>query len=220
MEGPRAMSRHGIELICFDVGSVLIRCVAGWQDACRRAALPPQPEADGFTAEQKARLQAASRHFESGGCTPEQFAERIHPEVGYPPEQVLAALQTWLLELYPGIEGLLDRIHQTPLRTAVLSNTNPTHWAMIQDDDGRFAPIGRIHHHFASHLIGACKPDPTVYEHVEHQLGLAPERILFFDDRGENIEAAIARGWRAERIDPAADTAEQIEDHLAQRRVL
>ena len=43
--------------------------------------------------------------------------------------------------------------------------------------------------------------------------------ILFFDDAEENVQAARAVGWRAERIDPAGDTARQIAEALAQHGV-
>jgi len=44
--------------------------------------------------------------------------------------------------------------------------------------------------------------------------------VLFFDDLGINVEAARSCGWRAERIDPGAETAPQIRAHLVRYRVL
>ena len=40
------------------------------------------------------------------------------------------------------------------------------------------------------------KPDPEIYRRVEQDCGIAPERLLFADDKAENIEAAAARGWQ------------------------
>lgn len=41
-----------------------------------------------------------------------------------------------------------------------------------------------------------AKPDPAFYAALERESGVAPERLLFTDDRAENIAAAQARGWR------------------------
>ncbi|MEM9973651.1 MAG: HAD family phosphatase [Pseudomonadota bacterium] len=40
------------------------------------------------------------------------------------------------------------------------------------------------------------KPEPRIYEMVEADSGVAPGRLLFTDDKPENIAAAAARGWQ------------------------
>lgn len=49
---------------------------------------------------------------------------------------------------------------------------------------------------FVSARLGLIKPDPAIYAVVEEETGIAPERLLFTDDRPENIEAAAARFWQ------------------------
>ncbi len=39
--------------------------------------------------------------------------------------------------------------------------------------------------------------------------------MLLFDETEENVQAAQAVGWSAERIDPAGDTARQMTEALA-----
>jgi putative hydrolase of the HAD superfamily len=51
---------------------------------------------------------------------------------------------------------------------------------------------------FFSCDIGRTKPDPGFYAAVEASLGYGGQRILFFDDDAQNVEAARRRGWRAE----------------------
>jgi putative hydrolase of the HAD superfamily len=51
---------------------------------------------------------------------------------------------------------------------------------------------------FISCEIGAQKPQPAYYQHIESTLGLKKEEILFFDDGLENVKAAYERGWHAE----------------------
>jgi 2-haloacid dehalogenase len=44
--------------------------------------------------------------------------------------------------------------------------------------------------------MGVIKPDPRIYEMVEDDCGIAPGRLLFTDDRQDNIRVADARGWK------------------------
>ncbi len=53
-------------------------------------------------------------------------------------------------------------------------------------------------HLFISCEIGAQKPQPAYYPHIEKVLGLKKEEMLFFDDGLENVKAAYERGWHAE----------------------
>lgn len=48
---------------------------------------------------------------------------------------------------------------------------------------------------FISGELGTLKPEPQIYAAVEAASGIAPDRLLFIDDRPENIEAAAARSW-------------------------
>lgn len=50
--------------------------------------------------------------------------------------------------------------------------------------------------HYAAEL-GCSKPDPTFYAGVEGRTGFEPHDIFFIDDRAANVDAALARGWRA-----------------------
>jgi 2-haloacid dehalogenase len=80
--------------------------------------------------------------------------------------------------------------------------------------------VARAVHRFASHLMRLEKPDPRVFAYVERETGYAAERILFFDDRVENVDAARAGGWMAELIDHTGDTAAQLFALLRRHRVI
>jgi 2-haloacid dehalogenase len=61
---------------------------------------------------------------------------------------------------------------------------------------------------FISGELGTLKPEPQIYAAVEAASGIAPDRLLFVDDRPENIEAAAARGWAVQHFaDPATGPA-------------
>ncbi|WP_273486214.1 HAD family hydrolase [Lentibacter algarum] len=45
------------------------------------------------------------------------------------------------------------------------------------------------------------KPFDEIYAAVEADCGIAPERLLFGDDRDDNLATARARGWQTHRVD-------------------
>jgi 2-haloacid dehalogenase len=49
---------------------------------------------------------------------------------------------------------------------------------------------------YISGHMGVIKPDADIYARVEVDCGLPPETLLFADDRVDNINAAMARGWQ------------------------
>lgn len=49
---------------------------------------------------------------------------------------------------------------------------------------------------YVSGHLEVIKPDPTFYEILERDSGVAPEALIFTDDRPENIDVAAARGWQ------------------------
>jgi HAD superfamily hydrolase (TIGR01509 family) len=48
-----------------------------------------------------------------------------------------------------------------------------------------------------SYQVGAMKPSPEIYEVAETAAGVPPNQILFIDDKQENVDAAIGRGWHS-----------------------
>ncbi|KAF0176057.1 MAG: HAD-superfamily hydrolase subfamily IA variant 1 family protein [Rhodobacteraceae bacterium] len=54
---------------------------------------------------------------------------------------------------------------------------------------------------YVSGVMGVIKPDPQIYQMVEEDCGVAPDRLLFTDDRADNITAAARRGWRTHQFE-------------------
>lgn len=53
--------------------------------------------------------------------------------------------------------------------------------------------------------IGHAKPEPGAYQWCLHALGLEPDRVLFVDDRPENIRAARSLGLQGHLFTTAAE---------------
>ena len=54
---------------------------------------------------------------------------------------------------------------------------------------------------YVSGEMKVTKPDPRIYQMVEADCGIAPDRLLFTDDRADNITAAARRGWRTHQFE-------------------
>ena len=104
----------------------------------------------------------------------------------------------------PGINVLLAKAAlAVPLYA--FSNTNRAHevfWpSMFAGILGHFRTI------FVSHRMGLRKPDTEAFEHVVEAIGAPAERIVFFDDVAENVEAARAVGLQAVHVGSRTDVA-------------
>ncbi|MGB3245706.1 MAG: HAD family phosphatase [Sulfitobacter sp.] len=60
----------------------------------------------------------------------------------------------------------------------------------------RYPFLRQFDRDFISGHMGMIKPDPHIYQAVEQTSGIAPEALLFTDDRADNIAAAKGRGWQ------------------------
>ena len=74
----------------------------------------------------------------------------------------------------------------------------------------RFDFLGEFDRAYISGHLGLIKPDPALYAHVEDDCGLAPNSLLFTDDRADNITAAARRGWRTHQFETALGLAQRL----------
>jgi HAD superfamily hydrolase (TIGR01509 family) len=205
-------------LICFDLGGVLVQLVSGWQQAAELAGVA-------WTADPASLGPAWARHqdlahaLELGRLDEPSFEAAVKECFpGLDCSHYWRIFDAWLIRLYPTVPELLADLKRAGLTTAVLSNTNARHWRTLLAGD--YAPLTQIDHLIASHLISARKPDLPAYRHVEQVTNTPPDRILFFDDKPENIQSAHAAGWQADLIDPTQDGPTQIRAHLGRRGIL
>lgn len=212
----------GIRMVIFDLGGVVIRICRDWREACGRAGVPVR-EPERF-AEFAGERRALVDRYQSGRMATDEYWPRIAAATGglYQPHEIEAVHRAWLIEDYDGIASVIDRLHDAEVATACLSNTNDSHYhAMLGNGGGPASPaLQRLRHHLVSHELGCVKPEPAIYREAERRLGRAPAELLFFDDLPENVEAARAAGWRAETIDHASGTSEQVARHLRDHGVL
>ena len=99
-------------------------------------------------------------------------------------------------EALPGAEQLVRRAaKQCPV--FLFSNTNATHQThWLAQHQQLFEPMDAL---FVSNELGLRKPDAPAYQAVVRKIGIGAERIVFFDDRQDNIDGAKRAGLQAFR---------------------
>jgi 2-haloacid dehalogenase len=116
------------------------------------------------------------------------------------------------LSAYPEVRGVLERLKEADMRTAVLSNGTPTMLASII----AAADLGHlIDHTISVEEVAIFKPHPSVYQRAVDRLEVPPGRIAFQSANAWDIHAASAFGMRTvwcnrhgqppERLPGAAD---------------
>jgi HAD superfamily hydrolase (TIGR01509 family) len=181
--------------LLFDLGGVLLdvdsqRSLAHW---ARAAGVPLARLAGRYDHDD------AYRAFECGQCDAAAFFDALARQlaIDLPERDWLAGWNAMLGELRPAIGGLVTALAADwPLY--LFSNTNAAHeahWAP------RCEPLLR---HFRacylSHRLGARKPDAAAFAKVVERIGIAADRILFFDDLPANVAGARAAGLQAEIV--------------------
>jgi putative hydrolase of the HAD superfamily len=181
-----------IEIILFDLGGVLVE----WNGTEELMKLVGQ-DCSRNMAERFWIHSPAVRRFESGLCTAREFGQEAVAELDLDlePEEWLRLFLSWDRGPLPGAIELLTAVGKSHV-LGCLSNNNELHWGRVRDKH-RFDQL--FQHHYLSHEIGLCKPDPRIFQYVLNDLGRAPETVLYMDDSAEIVSTAQQLGFRAFR---------------------
>lgn len=76
---------------------------------------------------------------------------------------------------------------------------------------GHYGFLGEFDRAYVSGHMGVIKPEPRIYAMVEEDCGIPPERLLFTDDRADNIRAAAERGWQVHHFEGPEGWARALE---------
>ncbi len=96
--------------------------------------------------------------------------------------------------------------HSIRLLRALRAKRVPV-FALTNFGDGTFAyaqteyrVLTEFDREYVSGRMKVIKPDPEIYRMVEADCTIAPGRLLFVDDKAENVAAASARGWQTHQF--------------------
>jgi FMN phosphatase YigB (HAD superfamily) len=175
--------------VVFDLGKVLVDFDYGI--AVRKIAARSRK----FPAEVGALLLESSLllRYETGQIDRSRFYAELCQGTGF--EGTLEEFGLFFADIFTPIEPMIAvhgalRGQRTP--TFILSNTNDL---AIEHIRRSFPFFGNFEGYVFSYEHGAMKPDAKLYQRIEEMAGASREKILFLDDRLENVAAAQARGW-------------------------
>ena len=136
--------------------------------------------------------------YDRGTLDGKPYWERVAADAGQPftesqRDQLLALdVELWTDMNLPML-AWVKLLHRAGIRTGILSNIGDS---MAEGIRRKFDWIGNFHHAVWSHALRLRKPEPEIYAAAANGLGVPPARILFIDDKEENIRAAEQFGMQ------------------------
>ncbi len=133
------------------------------------------------------------RQTETGTISSEKFLDRFeeYTKHKFSRAELVRIWNSMLGESLPGMADAVRKAIANGWRFIYFSNTSALHMAhFLSTNDFCHLVTGAVF----SYEAGAMKPDAAIYEAFEAQYGV-PD--VYFDDRKENIDAALKRGWNA-----------------------
>jgi putative hydrolase of the HAD superfamily len=180
------------DVILFDVGGVLL--TNGWDHAERAAA----EKHFGLDArELDPRHVQAMPAWECGEIRLDEYLDKV---VFYEPrkftrEEFFEFMLQQSKVLSGGALGILAELSASNrCMVGALNNEGR------ETNDYRFEKFGLRRYFrvaFSSCYVGLRKPEPAIYRRALDILGAAPERVLFIDDREENVVGGTKAGMKA-----------------------
>lgn len=183
-----------VEAVIFDIGNVLTR----WQ---------PEAFYDRAIGEARRRalfaevdLHRMNEEVDAGALFRETIYDWAERHPAWAPE-IRWWYDRWIELASPRIEGsiaLLRALRRRGVPVFALTNFGSYSY---EEARPRLDFLNEFDREYVSGRMGVVKPDPRIYQMVETDCGLAPQALLFADDKAENIAAAAARGWRTHQFE-------------------
>ena len=195
-----------IEAVVFDFGGVLT-----WS--------PPDQHAErlqrlcGLDRETFDRRYMRKRgEYDRGAIDTREYWSRVVDSKAPPPgsEVVRSLLEADIVawtRLNQAVLNWAQALQGEGLSTGILSNMP---WDMLEAIYEKCTWIERFPARIFSCEVGMIKPEPGIYRACSDALGLVESKILFLDDRPENIEGALRAGMRAVRFRDLGDALGRI----------
>ncbi len=201
------MIQRPFDLVCFDLGGVVVRICYTWKEGCAAAGLDFRADLPA-NDQQRQAWHELGKLYQTGRIDCDTFAKCISQSVDglYTPEEITKVNAAWILGEYEGMSDLIQDVNDSGYQTAALSNSCHAHWEHLPH---LHAP-SRLGDCVSSHHLGLIKPEAAIYRAFETKLGISGERIIFFDDLEENVRGAQDIGWTAVHINSAGSPPQQI----------
>jgi len=192
-----------VDAVIFDIGNVLIE----WQ---------PERFYDRVIGEDRRRaifdtvdLHKMNDRVDRG----EPFRDVIYETADQYPQirdDIRMWHDNWIEMASPAIEysvRLMRALQSKGVPVFALTNFGVESFAYAQTEYDFLNEFDRA---YVSGHMKVIKPDADIYAQLEADCEIDPTRLLFTDDRLDNIEAAAARGWQTHLFEGATGWAERL----------
>lgn len=192
-----------VKAVVFDIGNVLIE----WQ---------PERYYDSVIGEDRRRamfaavdLHAMNDRVDRG----EGFRDVIYEQAEALPEwrsEIRMWHDDWIKMAAPAIPHsvrLMRALRAKGIPVLALTNFGVESFALAQQ---HYDFLNEFDQAYVSGHMKVIKPDADIYAQLEAASGIAPEHLLFADDRPENIAAAAARGWQVHHFEGPQGWADRL----------
>jgi len=178
-------------VVVFDLGKVLVDF--DYSIAARKVAASSTK-----SLEDLASFLSASPlliQYERGEVNRQEFFEQIRDAIGFHGD--LAEFGGYFADIFteiPPMIALHAELRRRGFKTYIFSNTNDL---AIEHVERNFPFFKNFDGYIYSYEVGTMKPDAKIYAAMEELCGRKGQDIIYLDDRSENIQAGLARGWKA-----------------------
>ena len=179
------------KVVVFDLGKVLVDF--DYSIAARKvAARSAKPLGDLISLLSTSPLII---QYECGQVTRREFYEKVRDAVGF--QGTLEEFGGYFADIFtemPAMIALHAELRRRGVPTYIFSNTNGL---AIEHIKRNFPFFKNFDGYIYSHEIGAMKPDPKIYAAMEKVCDRRGADIIYLDDRSENVQGGLARGWKS-----------------------
>ena len=183
----------GISAVILDYGQVLACCPTA-------AEFGRMAEMFHVSFELFYELWEASRgSYDRGDFTAEEYWLKLAAETNTSLDsrqiEILRKVEVEIWShLNPGMLDWVSQLHAAGIKTGLLSNMP---WDLVTHVRSNCKWMENFTFKTLSAEVRLIKPDPAIYEHTLHGLGVSAAEALFVDDREINVRAAAALGMNA-----------------------
>ncbi len=201
--------RRAVDALLFDGGGVLMdldfkRTFAHWSNSAGESS---------DSIAQRFKFDASYEAHERGEIDAAEYFSSVRKSTGLKlsDQQFADGWCNVFIGLMPGAAALLHGLSRS-IPLYLFSNTNALHH---QQPSKRYPDVVTpFTGAFCSNQIGMRKPDPAAFHLVAQSMGVAPERIAFFDDLPENVAGARNAGLQAWQVTTVPAIQRILEDEL------
>ena len=150
--------------------------------------------------------------LELGKITDDEFYKEISQLVKY--KGTREDFMQIFGDIFTPIDEMIEfhsELKKCGFKTYIFSNTNDTavkwiseHYPFFNEFDG----------YFLSYKMKLAKPNEAFYEALEKETGKSGEDIIYMDDKSENIEPALKRGWQGIVVNSPGKAISQVKQLL------